>query len=143
MMPIGSSSRTTGRLVITVARSRALRCTSKEPAMRVLIQPSVLQRLNGAGRCGGPAPWSLRHARRRVELTLRLHCDEARSGFGASPASDPPAAVLALERFGPERDDLARRRDRQDDVHPAGTGAGLELRDERAAVRGARRSECA
>src|SRR5438874_8581439 len=137
MMPIGSSSRTTGRLVIR-ARStlQVARRPSKLLAMRVLIQRSVLQRLNGAERCRGPAPSSLRHARGRVELTLRLHRDEARSGFGASPARDPPAAVLALERFGPERDDLARRRDRQDDVHPAGTGAGLELRNERAAVPG-------
>src|SRR5438034_157229 len=142
MMPIGSSSRTTGRLVITVARSRAYVVRARSLPCGCSYNVASYNGLTVRGSAGGPAPWSLRHARRRVELTLRFHCDEARSGFGASPASDPPAAVLALERFGPERDDLARRRDRQDDVHPAGTGAGLELRDERAPVRGARRSEC-
>ena len=110
--------------------------------MRVLIQRSVLQRLNGRGGAALGVEWSLRHARRRVHLTLRLDGDEARSGCGPTPAGDLPAAVFALERFGTEGDDLARRRHREDDMLAAGTGAGLELREQRAAVPGPRRSEC-
>ena len=110
--------------------------------MRVLIQRSVLQRLNGRGGAALGVEWSLRHARRRVHLTLRLDGDEARSGCGPTPAGDLPAAVFALERFGTEGDDLARRRHREDDMLAAGTGAGLELREQRAAVPGPRRSGC-
>src|SRR2546426_8525413 len=110
MMPIGSSSRTNGRLVIRARPTlQVARRPSKEPAMRVLIQRSVLQRLNGRGGAALGGEWALRHARRRVHLTLRLDGDEARSRCGPTPAGGPPAPVFALEGFRARGGDPARR----------------------------------
>src|SRR6266550_6304772 len=141
MIPIGSSSsRTKGRLVMTVPRSTLqVACCARQSACHAPFRATCCRvTCNARGRAG---EWLLRHVQRRVQLTLWLGGREAGAGFAATAADDFPPAVLGLQRLGGEWDDLARRGAREDHVNAAGTSAQLQLGEQCVTVARARRRE--
>src|ERR1041385_6808541 len=93
--------------------------------------------LTGRGGAGG----SVRHVQRRVELTLRLGRGEAGPGFGTAAPHDLPAAVLRLQGFRGEGDDVRGGGAREKHVHAPGPCAVLKLGEQRVTVTRARRGQ--
>src|ERR1700756_2572665 len=133
MMPMGSSSSNTkGRLVIERAFPVVGYGVAGQNVCHTLY-PATPYPTTG-NRKGRAGLRSLRHVQRRVQLTLGLGRRETGARLGAAASHDLPAAVLRLQCFRGEWDDLARRGAGQDDVYAARAGARLELGQELVAV---------
>ena len=77
---MGSSSRTRGRLVMTIPRCGTPDPKAKTVPIAILCNLASWNVLTGLGRDAG----SLRHVQRRVQLTLGLGRREAGAGFTAT-----------------------------------------------------------
>src|ERR1041384_5041379 len=126
MMPSGSSSSTSGRLVMPACKARVL---------PQLARPKVHE-FNGLGLRKKTTAF-LRHVQRRlsrVSLTRGLDRGEARA-LRLPAALHLPAPIQRLQRLGRERDDAAARGfGREYHVDAARWRADLQVRDERGAL---------
>src|SRR5690349_14658718 len=101
IMPIGSSSRTRGRLVMSEPVARYRTHYAKAKTMPIVASCNLASCNVLRGRAG--LEGLFRHVHRRVLLTLRFRGREAGAGLSAATAGDLPAVVVRLQCLGRER----------------------------------------